>query len=113
MIFGLLSKKLEEGYNKGESGFILDGIPQTRMQAVSLNLIQLVVLFSALARRHCNIYFVIWPEYLLALCCTLLHCPVSLRVVDSHEQKLYAKSFADILLVSACRKSLIKWRILI
>lgn len=35
VIFGLLSKRLEEGYCRGESGFILDGIPRTRAQAVS------------------------------------------------------------------------------
>ena len=34
IIFGLLTKRLEEGYNKGETGFILDGIPRTSMQAV-------------------------------------------------------------------------------
>lgn len=36
VIFALLSKRLEEGYYRGESGFILDGIPRTRIQAVSL-----------------------------------------------------------------------------
>lgn len=35
VIFGLLSKRLEEGYCRGETGFILDGIPRTRIQAVS------------------------------------------------------------------------------
>lgn len=34
IIFGLLSKRLEEGYYRGETGFILDGIPRTRNQAV-------------------------------------------------------------------------------
>ncbi|VAI76276.1 unnamed protein product [Triticum turgidum subsp. durum] len=33
IIFGLLTKRLEEGYCKGETGFILDGIPRTCMQA--------------------------------------------------------------------------------
>ncbi|KAL3526303.1 hypothetical protein ACH5RR_010959 [Cinchona calisaya] len=37
VIFGLLSKRLEEGYCKGESGFILDGIPRTRAQAEILD----------------------------------------------------------------------------
>ncbi|CAN1321714.1 Probable adenylate kinase 7, mitochondrial [Linum perenne] len=39
VIFGLLSKRLEEGYSKGETGFILDSIPKTRLQAVSPNLL--------------------------------------------------------------------------
>ncbi|KAK6920545.1 hypothetical protein RJ641_014223 [Dillenia turbinata] len=34
IIFGLLSKRLEDGYNKGESGFILNGIPRTQLQAI-------------------------------------------------------------------------------
>lgn len=33
VIFALLSKRLEEGYYRGEIGFILDGIPRTRTQA--------------------------------------------------------------------------------
>lgn len=37
IIFGLLTKRLEEGYNKGETGFILDGIPRTHMQAEILD----------------------------------------------------------------------------
>ncbi|KAK6117487.1 hypothetical protein DH2020_048765 [Rehmannia glutinosa] len=37
VIFGLLSKRLEEGYCRGENGFILDGIPRTRMQAEILD----------------------------------------------------------------------------
>lgn len=37
IIFGLLSKRLEEGYWRGETGFILEGIPRTRIQAVSSN----------------------------------------------------------------------------
>ncbi|GER33279.1 adenylate kinase family-like protein [Striga asiatica] len=37
IIFGLLSKRLEEGYREGENGFILDGIPRTRMQAEILD----------------------------------------------------------------------------
>lgn len=36
IIFGLLSKRLENGHYRGETGFILDGIPRTRLQAVSL-----------------------------------------------------------------------------
>ncbi|KAK6928502.1 hypothetical protein RJ641_007093 [Dillenia turbinata] len=37
IIFGLLSKRLEEGYARGETGFILDGIPRTRIQAEILD----------------------------------------------------------------------------
>ncbi|KAL3624323.1 hypothetical protein CASFOL_033139 [Castilleja foliolosa] len=37
VIFGLLSNRLEEGYCRGENGFILDGIPRTRMQAEILD----------------------------------------------------------------------------
>lgn len=35
IIINLLSKRLEDGVNKGESGFILDGFPRTTRQAVS------------------------------------------------------------------------------
>ncbi|XP_076949569.1 putative adenylate kinase 7, mitochondrial [Bidens hawaiensis] len=37
VIFGLLSKRLEEGFYRGETGFILDGIPRTRTQAEILD----------------------------------------------------------------------------
>nr|XP_043616737.1 probable adenylate kinase 7, mitochondrial [Erigeron canadensis] len=37
VIFGLLSKRLEEGFYRGETGFILDGIPRSRMQAEILD----------------------------------------------------------------------------
>ncbi|EEF50932.1 adenylate kinase 1 chloroplast, putative [Ricinus communis] len=37
VIFGLLSKRFEEGYCRGEKGFILDGIPRTRIQAEILD----------------------------------------------------------------------------
>ncbi|XWS30480.1 hypothetical protein CRYUN_Cryun24cG0121100 [Craigia yunnanensis] len=37
IIFALLSKRLEEGYYGGENGFILDGIPRTRVQAEILD----------------------------------------------------------------------------
>ncbi|XP_057983402.1 probable adenylate kinase 7, mitochondrial [Malania oleifera] len=42
IIFGLLSKRLEEGYCRGETGFILDGIPRTRIQAEILDQITAV-----------------------------------------------------------------------
>ena len=35
IIINLLSKRLEAGETKGESGFILDGFPRTIRQAVS------------------------------------------------------------------------------
>ncbi|CAM8891327.1 unnamed protein product [Rhodiola kirilowii] len=37
IVFALLSKRLEEGYCRGESGFILDGIPRNRAQAEILD----------------------------------------------------------------------------
>ncbi|XP_077229099.1 P-loop containing nucleoside triphosphate hydrolases superfamily protein isoform X1 [Tasmannia lanceolata] len=37
IIFGLLSKRLEDGFYRGEMGFILDGIPRTRIQAEVLD----------------------------------------------------------------------------
>ncbi|XP_059450917.1 probable adenylate kinase 7, mitochondrial isoform X1 [Corylus avellana] len=37
IIFTLLSRRLEEGYCRGETGFILDGVPRTRMQAEILD----------------------------------------------------------------------------
>ncbi|XP_028771410.1 probable adenylate kinase 7, mitochondrial [Neltuma alba] len=37
IIFRLLSKRLEEGYLRGETGFILNGIPRTRIQAEILD----------------------------------------------------------------------------
>ncbi|KAJ8766313.1 hypothetical protein K2173_022372 [Erythroxylum novogranatense] len=48
VIFGLLSKRLEEGYRKGETGFILDDIPRTRVQAIldQITNIDLVVNFK-------------------------------------------------------------------
>ncbi|MCL7032617.1 hypothetical protein MKW94_007942 [Papaver nudicaule] len=51
VIFGLLSKRLEEGYHRGESGFILDGIPRNRIQAEILDQIadiDLVVNFKCM-----------------------------------------------------------------
>ena len=36
IIISLLSKRLEAGEAKGESGFILDGFPRTIKQAVSI-----------------------------------------------------------------------------
>ncbi|GAB2269704.1 hypothetical protein Dimus_004626 [Dionaea muscipula] len=51
IIFGLLSNRLEDGYGRGETGFILDGIPRTRLQAEILDQladIDLVVNFKCL-----------------------------------------------------------------
>ncbi|KAK3036465.1 hypothetical protein RJ639_030064 [Escallonia herrerae] len=59
VIFGLLSKRLEAGYCRGENGFILDGIPRTRIQAEILDQIadvDLVLNFKCtedcLVKRH-------------------------------------------------------------
>ncbi|EEF51812.1 probable adenylate kinase 7, mitochondrial [Ricinus communis] len=37
IMFGLLSKRLEDGYYRGETGFILDGIPRSQLQAEILD----------------------------------------------------------------------------
>ncbi|XP_065873406.1 probable adenylate kinase 7, mitochondrial isoform X2 [Euphorbia lathyris] len=37
IIFGLLSKRLEDGYYRGETSFILDGIPSSQLQAEILD----------------------------------------------------------------------------
>nr|KJB06111.1 hypothetical protein B456_001G0600002 [Gossypium raimondii] len=37
IILGLLSKRLEDGHYRGETGFILDGIPRSRIQAEILD----------------------------------------------------------------------------
>ncbi|KAM7280040.1 hypothetical protein ACFE04_007174 [Oxalis oulophora] len=37
IVFALLSKRLEEGYYSGENGFILEGIPRSRLQAEILD----------------------------------------------------------------------------
>ncbi|OWM74007.1 probable adenylate kinase 7, mitochondrial [Punica granatum] len=37
VIFALLSKRLEEGYYRGEAGFILEGLPRTMIQAEILD----------------------------------------------------------------------------
>lgn len=44
VIFGLLSKRLEDGYCRGETGFILEGIPRTTVQAVRISTTTFVVL---------------------------------------------------------------------
>ncbi|XP_050259280.1 probable adenylate kinase 7, mitochondrial [Quercus robur] len=51
ILFRLLSKRLEDGYSQGESGFILDGIPRSRIQAEILDRlgkIDLVVNFKSM-----------------------------------------------------------------
>ncbi|MQM00478.1 hypothetical protein Taro_033219 [Colocasia esculenta] len=66
IIISLLSKRLEEGETKGESGFILDGFPRTLRQAeilegvtdidlvINLNLPEDVLLKKCLGRRICG-----------------------------------------------------------
>ncbi|KAG6530232.1 probable adenylate kinase 6, chloroplastic [Zingiber officinale] len=66
IIINLLSKRLEDGVNKGESGFILDGFPRTTRQAeilggvteidlvVNLRLREDILLTKCLGRRICS-----------------------------------------------------------
>ncbi|KAL4576550.1 hypothetical protein LXL04_012646 [Taraxacum kok-saghyz] len=66
IIFNLLSKRLEAGESKGESGFILDGFPRTIRQAeildevteidlvVNLKLREDVLIEKCLGRRICS-----------------------------------------------------------
>ncbi|XP_076953781.1 adenylate kinase 1, chloroplastic-like [Bidens hawaiensis] len=66
IIFNLLSKRLEAGESKGESGFILDGFPRTLRQAeildevteidlvVNLKLREDVLVEKCLGRRICS-----------------------------------------------------------
>ncbi|CAI9098099.1 OLC1v1034682C1 [Oldenlandia corymbosa var. corymbosa] len=66
IIINLLSKRLEAGEGKGESGFILDGFPRTVRQAgildevtdidlvVNLKLPEKVLIEKCLGRRICN-----------------------------------------------------------
>ncbi|XP_028772456.1 probable adenylate kinase 7, mitochondrial isoform X2 [Neltuma alba] len=68
IIFGLLSRRLEEGYSRGENGFILDGIPRTRIQAEILDQIvhvDLVVNFKCLEENSAKKS----QEYIQMSCC--------------------------------------------
>ncbi|XP_078434766.1 P-loop containing nucleoside triphosphate hydrolases superfamily protein [Wolffia australiana] len=54
VIFALLSQRLEEGYARGERGFILDGIPRTRLQAEILDQIaQIDLVVNIKCREDC------------------------------------------------------------
>ena len=52
IIINLLSKRLEAGESKGETGFILDGFPRTIRQAVSTSLI--------IVSKHEFIFIIKW-----------------------------------------------------
>ncbi|GJY34059.1 adenylate kinase 1, chloroplastic-like protein [Tanacetum coccineum] len=87
IIFNLLSKRLEAGEAKGESGFILDGFPRTIRQAeilnevteidlvVNLKLREDVLVEKCLGRRICifcssvkNLHFVLLRVVLVEKC---------------------------------------------
>ncbi|KAK9684291.1 hypothetical protein RND81_10G199500 [Saponaria officinalis] len=55
IIFGLLSKRLEDGRYRGETGFILDGIPRTHLQAEILD--QLVDIDLVVNFKRCGVHF--------------------------------------------------------
>ncbi|XP_062030179.1 probable adenylate kinase 7, mitochondrial [Rosa rugosa] len=54
ILLGLLSKKLEDGYWRGESGFILDGIPRSKIQAEILSqLVEIDLVVNFKCTEHC------------------------------------------------------------
>ncbi|KAB2073068.1 hypothetical protein ES319_A07G059200v1 [Gossypium barbadense] len=67
IILGLLSKRLEDGHYRGETGFILDGIPRSRTQAEILDQlaeIDLVVNFKCTEDLMMNNQEASWTERL-------------------------------------------------
>lgn len=56
IILSLLSKRLEAGEVKGESGFILDGFPRTIKQAVSCQNWCLVLGFDSMTCYSCCMF---------------------------------------------------------
>ncbi|XP_072970997.1 probable adenylate kinase 7, mitochondrial [Typha angustifolia] len=82
IIFGLLSKRLEEGYHRGETGFILDGIPRTRIQAEILDQIaeiDLVVNFKCMDDCLVN------PRFKTDICS---HCGRTFNATSSESTSL-------------------------
>ena len=67
IIFTLLSRRLEEGYCRGETGFILDGIPRTRMQAVG-SIFKLLTAFTFLFHCLCVCVVYIDSSYMWTVC---------------------------------------------
>ncbi|PRQ17014.1 putative adenylate kinase [Rosa chinensis] len=54
ILLGLLSKRLEDGYWRGESGFILDGIPRSKIQAEILSqLVEIDLVVNFKCTEHC------------------------------------------------------------
>ncbi|PKA54787.1 Adenylate kinase, chloroplastic [Apostasia shenzhenica] len=79
VIFGLLSKRLEEGYCRGETGFVLDGIPRTCIQAEILDQIAVIDLVVNLkCREDCLV-----KKHLGKDICA--HCG---RSIDAHNSDL-------------------------
>lgn len=56
IILGLLSKRLDDGYWRGENGFILDGIPRSRIQAEILSeLVEIDLVVNFKCTEHCSL----------------------------------------------------------
>lgn len=86
VIFGLLSKRLEEDYYRGETGFILEGIPRTTIQAEILDEIadiDLVLNFKCtkecLLKKHAGVQACAACHDFLAACHSKLHLDLPSR----------------------------------
>ncbi|RID70952.1 hypothetical protein BRARA_C02924 [Brassica rapa] len=93
LVFALLSKRLEEGYARGESGFILDGIPRTLIQAETLDQIaqiDLVLNLKCSEEHRAALGETPLPrqEFLGS---SILHSPVAIKSRRTESLSVYAE----------------------
>ncbi|KAF8011045.1 hypothetical protein BT93_J1608 [Corymbia citriodora subsp. variegata] len=98
VIFTLLSRRLEEGYYRGETGFILEGIPRTRVQAEILDQfadIDLVLNFKSTEQDPLakNLGTGVFPP---SLDSTNLHIPGSKPGLRSPEEQLVSADVSGV-----------------